>query len=268
MWRLVAALAFGSWIAVGGGQGEAKPPAGDASVSRETAKLLAEFRRARGDADEQAEVVEKVIAAGPGTVNALQKQIFRELHPQLDHYRLRFQQQAAGLAKNRLRDADLSEISRLREPVLALAKGKPTHEELVATGDPAMARLMEIFVVRPADVLARSKDLQAERQRLQALGKLWERCLAALDQGEPAEGESQQRFSFEEYLTGEEEARGGPRHAHGSQDPAGSGRERPAGHPARPGGDAGGTGLESHAEPAGAAGTGDRPEAGSRRERP
>ncbi len=205
MWRLTVAVAvvLGSWIAVGGGRAEGKPPAG------ESAKLVAEFRRAKGDTEKQAKVVEKAVAAGPAAVAAVQKQIFRELHPQLDRYRMRFQQQAAGLAKNHLRKADLSEIARLRLPILALSKGEPTHEELAAKGDPAMARLTEIFVVNRADVLAQSKDLQAEREQLQALGKHWERCLAALPQSAPAEGESKKPFTFEEYLTGEEELAAG-----------------------------------------------------------
>ncbi len=179
---LAVAMVLGSWIAIGGGRAEAKPPAGESSGSREAAKLVAEFRRAKGDTDKQAKVVEKAIAAGPAAVASLQKQIFRELHPQLDRYRLRFQQQAAGLAKAHLRKADLSEIARLRMPILALTKGEPTHEEIVAKGDPAMARLTEVFVVNRADVLAQSEDLQAEREKLQALGKHWERCLAALQQ--------------------------------------------------------------------------------------
>jgi uncharacterized protein YkwD len=211
MRRLIVAVAmvFGSWIAMGGGPAEAKEPAGESSGSRETAKLLAEFRRARGDAEKQGQVVEKAIAAGPGVAAALQKQIFRELRPQLDRYRARFQQQAAGLAKNHLRTADVSEITGLRAPILAMAKGQATHEELAAKGDPAMARLTEIFVVNRADVLAQSQDLQADREHLQALGKHWERCLAALQQSAPAEGESKQPLTFEEYLAGEEELAAG-----------------------------------------------------------
>ncbi len=211
MRRLIVAVAMvlGTWLAIGGGRVEAKPPAGDSGGSRESAKLVAEFRRAKGDTDKQAKVVEKAVAAGPAALAALQKQIFRELHPQLDRYRLRFQQQAAGLAKSHLRKADLSEIARLRLPILALTKGEPTHEEIAAKGDPAMARLTEIFVVNRADVLAQSKDLQAEREQLQALGKHWERCLAALPQSAPAEGESKKPFTFEEYLSGEEELAAG-----------------------------------------------------------
>jgi uncharacterized protein YkwD len=206
---MAVVMVLGSWIAIGGGRTEAKPPAADSSGSREAAKLVAEFRRAKGDAEKQGQVVEKAVAAGPGAVASLQKQIFRELHPQLDRYRVRFQQQAAGLAKSHLRKADLSEIARLRLPILALTKGEPTHEEIVAKGDPAMARLTEIFVVNRADVLAQSEDLQADRRKLQALGKHWERCLAALPQSPPAEGESKKPFTFEDYLSGEEELAAG-----------------------------------------------------------
>jgi uncharacterized protein YkwD len=202
-------MVLGSWVVLAGGRAEGKSPAGDSSTSRETAKLVAEFRRAKGDAEKQGEVVDKAIAAGPGAVAAIQKLIFRELHPQLDRYRVRFQQQATGLAKNHIRKADLSEISRLRVPILALSKGEPTHEELVAKGDPALARLTEIFVVNRSDVLAQSEDLQANRQQIEALGKLWERCLAAQQQSAPAEGESKKPFTFEEYLAGEEELAAG-----------------------------------------------------------
>ena len=72
-----------------------------------------------------------------------------------------------------------------------------------------LARLTEIFVVNRADVSAQSKDLQAERERLQALGTQWERCLAALPQNAPVEGASKKSFTFEEYLAGEEELAAG-----------------------------------------------------------
>ena len=128
-------------------------------------------------------MVEKAIAAGPGVAAALQKH-FAEASPQLDRYRARFQQQAAGLAKNHLRTAD---VSLPRSPgfarrLLAMAKGQATHEELAAKGDPAMARLTEIFVVNRADALVQSQDFQADREHLQALGKHWEASPAALQQ--------------------------------------------------------------------------------------
>lgn len=205
-WLVVAALVVGL-----SGAG-AKPPAGtrkDAESgvksSREASKLLSQFRRAKGDPAKQAQLIDEAIAAGPAAVLSLQRTIFRELYPQIERYRTRFQQQAAGYGKTHPRPIDRQEIIRLRQPVLELVKGEPTKDEIVAKGDPAITRLTEMFVIPRAEVLTESKDLQSEREKLETMGRLWEQCVAAIAQDAPPDGGEKRQFHFTDYLDGEEE---------------------------------------------------------------
>ena len=80
-----------------------------------------------------------------------------------------------------------------------------TKEMIVKTGDPAMKRLEEIFVVDRAAVFDNAPSLKTEREQLMELGKLWEQCAVALYQQLPNdENKPKEAPSFEKYLQGEE----------------------------------------------------------------
>ena len=126
----------------------------------------------------------------------------------MDRYRARFQQQAAGLAKNHIRKADLSEISRLRAPILALSKGEPTHGAR-RQGRPGAGPADGDFrrqSGRRVDAVRGSPDQSAAARCVgQALGTLPGGPAAKSAGG----GRVEKPFTFEEYLAGEEELAAG-----------------------------------------------------------
>lgn len=174
---------------------------------RELNRLIAQFRRARNDPGKRARYVEQAIALGEPAVSALFELIVREMHPQLKRYRNLLYKETVIRCEERIGKADLGEIVQLRGTVLGLSKGPNfTKEAIVARADPAIKRLEEIFLVDRSEVLARSKKLQAEREKLHAPGALWERCAVYLHGALPDDENKPKRPpSFEAYLRGEEE---------------------------------------------------------------
>jgi len=175
--------------------------------AREVARILAQFRRAKGVPEKRAEALEEAVAWGPGAVSALSQVISKEMQPTLEKYRARFYEQAAKISRNRLGKADPAEIVGLRGTVLALSKSPDLTKEMIETkADPALKRLTEIFVVDRLEVLESAAGLQDERQKLLAAGDLWEQCAQSLHETLPEGADKpEQPPSFEEYLEGEEE---------------------------------------------------------------
>jgi len=169
-------------------------------------KLLSEFTAARRDAARRAELVAEAKRSGDAFVLGLDKAIGRELYPQLQHYRQSFYAQAAALAGKRVAHVDLEEVARLRQTVLGLQHRPDFSKELIIRlGDPALARLREIFVIGRDEVLAASEQLRAERERLAELGRLWEQCAVYFYEQLPDdENKPPETPSFEKYLQGEE----------------------------------------------------------------
>ena len=81
-----------------------------------------------------------------------------------------------------------------------------TKEVIVEKIDPVVQKLRAVFILDRSEVLDKSPDLQAERKKLESLGRMWERCQAQLPP--PRRRKSQEKAapaSFESYLQGEEE---------------------------------------------------------------
>ena len=193
-------------IELGGGE---QLPTGKLTPTQQRAvtRIVAHFRRARGNPDKQLPVLREAMSFGPPAVKALLEIIGREIQPALTRYRNRFQERAASLSVKRIQSANPEEIARLRQTVLDLPRGNNfTKEAIVRQADPAVKRLSEIFVVNRLEVLAGSKDLQSDRGRLSASGMLWERCAAYLYFASPDDADKpKEPPRFEQYLAGEEE---------------------------------------------------------------
>ena len=174
---------------------------------REVNRLLSEFRRPDSDLQKKEDILKQVCKFGPAAVPLMLAAIEKELQPQLRHYTGGFQQQGANLAKSRTAKVDFGELVQLRKTVLGLQfRGAEfTKETIIREGDPAMRRLEEICVIGRREILDQSTALQAERKRLQRLGKLWESCQAQMPKVPvPAGQEPPKPANFEEYLLGEE----------------------------------------------------------------
>ena len=185
-----------------------QPPAKLTSgQQREVNRLVSGFRRAQGDLQKQAEIVQQAVQFGRPAVAALYSAIVREMYPKLKSYRGRFSQQATITSKRQIGRVNPEEVDRLRATVLGLQKGNDfTKEAIIRLADPAMKRLAEIFLVDRVEVLARSKDLQSRRLELQGLGLLWEHCGVYLYRLMPNdENKPKEPLNFEKYLQGEED---------------------------------------------------------------
>jgi len=194
-----------------GQPGAAAPPRLTPDEQREITRLVSRFRAARREPAEQAAVVEEAIRAGEPAVREVFAQVARQLYPNLERYRGRFYRKASRLTQSRSRQIDFEEVARLRHAVLSLQQGgRLTKEAIVAQADPALRRLEEIFLVDRADVLAASEPLGAEREKLFALGSLWERCAAYIEGLMPDDAtRPRQPPDFETYLKGEEQLAAG-----------------------------------------------------------
>jgi uncharacterized protein YkwD len=157
--------------------------------------------------DKRQEVLDRVLAVGPGAAAIASAAVERELRPLLRHYSSRFQQQAAVAGKRKAQGADLNEVVQLRQKILGLQhRGEGfTKAAIIAEGDPALRRLEEIFIIGRARVLEPSESLKGERKRLEGMGKLWQECQAKIPPPAAAAGEDPPKPpNFEEYLEGEE----------------------------------------------------------------
>jgi len=184
-----------------------QPPATPGGQRIDTSQLVRRFRGARGNAPQQAAIVEEAISSGRPAVAALYAEIARQVYPAMKGYRDSFYRQAVYVLHERAGSTNVAEVTRLRETVLGLPdQPEFTKETIVRKADPAMKRLREIFLVDRTEVLRRSDPLMSERQRLQSLGLLWQQCgeylykLMPNDHNKPKEP-----MDFEKYLQGEED---------------------------------------------------------------
>ena len=71
-------------------------------------------------------------------------------------------------------------------------------------GDPALQRLQAALVVDRQMILDHSPELQADRKKLLAFGRLWDQCEALSPRPAATGEETPARADFEHYLAGEE----------------------------------------------------------------
>lgn len=143
---------------------------------REVTDWLNRFRRAAGDPQRRSEAVDKILELGPPAAVQLLAALNKELAPLQAKYRADFLQATTDALRDRFKVQDPKEIDALRETVLALGKDDGlTKDKIVATADPAMARLNELLMVGPETVLRGAPALQAERDAMLGLAKHWQR---------------------------------------------------------------------------------------------
>ena len=167
------------------------PPALTADERREVTDWLNRFRRARDEPERQVEAVDKVLALGPPAAAQLLAALNKELGPLQATYRADFLQATTDALRDRFKVQDPKEIDALRETVLALGKDDGlTKEKIVATADPAMARLNELLIVGPETVLQGTPALQAQRDAMLGLAKHWQRVTDYLASHAAASGDA------------------------------------------------------------------------------
>ncbi|GAB6187594.1 CAP domain-containing protein [Thermopirellula anaerolimosa] len=178
---------------------------GEKPSSRETAAFQARFRAARGDLGERRRLVEEAVARGPAVAESVLGVIERELGPQVKRYHELFYRQAVQLAGKKARRTPVEEVAGLRAAVLGLQQRPDFSGDLIRqVADPAMQRLRELLLISPDEVRASLPAIPREREKLSALGELWELCIRSLWEAAPKEERPQEPPSFDKYLLGEE----------------------------------------------------------------
>ena len=173
---------------------------------RQVTDLLNVFRRAKAEPDKRDEAVSGILAIGGLAPAQLLGLINKELVPLQTRYRADFFKAAQNLLRTRFSKRDPKEIDSLREAVLALGrKTDLSKEEIVAKGDPAMAKLNELLWIDPKDVLAAAPSLKTRRDELVELGGHWFRAADYVAKHGPRrEGGPQEAPPFEHVLAADE----------------------------------------------------------------
>jgi len=177
-----------------------------ADQRRQVTDLLNVFRRAKAEPDKRAEAVSGILAIGGPAPAQLLGLINKELVPLQTRYRADFFKAARDVLRQRFTDRNPNEVDTLRGTVLALGrKADLSKEEIVAKGDPAMAKLNELLWIDPKDVLAAAPSLKTQRDDLAELGGHWYRVADYVTKHGPRrEGGPQEAPPFEHVLGADE----------------------------------------------------------------
>lgn len=166
----------------------AQDPAPRQSLQEKRAirKALGQYRRARRDLEAKGAAIVQAGVAGPAAVEAIQELVEQDLDPLMDRYRQEFLKAAKVAAAEKYQAANLQEVARLQEQVLALQKDPElSKEKIVQIADPAMRQLEELMVLSPEAVLANHRGLVEQREKMQGIGLLWQKCQEYLAEGRP-----------------------------------------------------------------------------------
>ena len=175
-------------------------PASADGEPRSARELLSAFKKAKDDLESRIALVREAETAGADASRALAKQLRRELEPELARHSDRVAKAAKrALAKRKTRR---SEIEKLRQQVASLsAEASLTKNAIIDRGDPAVQRLEELLTISRFDVVDPDAELAAARERLVALGELYDRLEASLAPTRSiAAGASPEPSRFDEIL--------------------------------------------------------------------
>ena len=143
----------------------------------EISALLTMFRRAKADPEKRTEAVDGILKIGGPAPAQLLALITSELVPLQARYRSAFYQAAKGFLRKQFTDRDPKEVDSLRQTVLSLGKqANLTKAEIVAKGDPAMAKLNDLLWIDPQRILDATAALQRQRKTLMVIGPHWQRA--------------------------------------------------------------------------------------------
>ncbi len=173
----------------------------------EVNRLLQEYRAAGKDLGKKQEICRKVLAVDPAAARLMRTTVERDLQPQVRKYLARFQAQATATAKRRVGKLDLSKVVEMRRfahDLQNLGDGF-TKQVIVEKIDPIVKEFRAAFILDRGDVLDKSPELQAERTKLETLGRVWDRCQAKMPRVATSAEEKSASASFESYLQSEEE---------------------------------------------------------------
>lgn len=151
-----------------------------ASPAAEARRLQNEYKRAKS-ADDRKALAAGLLGLGEDGGRRLHAIARAEFLQRLPRYTAGFQRAAAELLRQRAGKGDPSaEVAALRQTIRDVAaRADLTKAMIEEKSDPALARLEELLLVSPGDVLAAKPELAAERAELLMLAE-WAEQAAAL----------------------------------------------------------------------------------------
>jgi len=176
------------------------------SQRREAANAIARFRKATDDAARSA-AADTLLELGPAGAAGLLAAVDQNLAPLRRRYRADLLAATRRLLRDRLKDQNSQELEDLQNQVRALSQnGLPSKDDIVTKGDPALAKLERLLIVKPDEVLQANPALRNQRQRLLDLGRYRTRAVEYLIQHAPeAAAALPDRRPFEETLRDHED---------------------------------------------------------------
>ena len=139
------------------------------------------FRAAETD-EERARIARILLILEADGGRRLHALVRKELTVRIPAFAAAAERAAAGLLKQRAGGGDVSaEIARLRQTIRDVAAvANLTKEMIVEKSDPALARLEELMLVTPAEILAAEPDLVSEQDALLQLAAWGEQAAELL----------------------------------------------------------------------------------------
>ena len=181
-------------------------PAPAVQQRKEISALLTTFRRAKADPEKRTEAVDGILKIGGPAPAQLLGVIAQELAPLQARYRSAFYEAAKEFLRKRFTDRDPKEVDSLRRTVLDLGKKAGlSKKQIVAKGDPAMAKLNELLWIDPQKILDATPALQTHRAALMAIGPHWQRAADYVAEfGPKREGAPDAAPRFEDVIRADE----------------------------------------------------------------
>ena len=197
-WAFAAGLIVSAGAARAGEPNE--PPPSPAAAT--AGDLLNQFRRNR-DLETRKRLTAQLIEMGGTAPSRLLMAINAELQPLRSRYGPAYLKQTVLLLEGRLATG-AETIRTQRKTVLdLLGNNRLTSEMIRAKADPALAQLEKILIVERETVLKEAPSLREERERLLALGELWQQCTDWLAKQNPG-GNPEKAENFKASLESEE----------------------------------------------------------------
>ncbi|MEA3366919.1 MAG: CAP domain-containing protein [Planctomycetota bacterium] len=183
---LALALSVSLWSSAVDAVAAAPAPKPLSAMDRQRVRVLAgKFRRAEDDAARMG-VADELLAFGPAGAAALFDAADRTIDPLVRRYRADLLAATREVLRRRFEADGQEKLEALQDTLRSLgADGGLTKEKIKAEGDPALEKLQQRLVILPEEVLQAGTDLQAQRDRLLALGVHRQRAADYLRQHAP-----------------------------------------------------------------------------------
>jgi uncharacterized protein YkwD len=143
---------------------------------KETTDLIAQFRKAKDDAEARTKAVDRILELGGPAPAKLLDAVNADIRPLHPRYRQAFLDEAAKALAEKVRGTVAQDVETARATILGLVRRDNLAKDAIAKdADPALRKLEEALRIDPASLLKQSPALQKQHDDLMALVPHWQR---------------------------------------------------------------------------------------------